>query len=143
MARSDIEVAEEATRLFGRDGAESLMPLIHPEFEASTPPGLAAEPDTYRGHEGVRRYFASFYEAMDRIWLDADEFRQVGDKVLMHGKLWTRGRSTGLETSIEAFLLWTIRDELIVRVEIFASEEEALTASEASPRSPRPEAPPP
>lgn len=127
MARSDIEVAKEATERFGRD-IEGLLPLIHPEFETTTPPGLAAEPDTYRGHDGVRRYFESFYEAMDRIWLEAGEFREVGAKVLVKGRLWTRGRSTGLETSIEAVFVWTVKDEKVIRTEIFATEEEALAA---------------
>ena len=28
---------------------------IDPEFEAVTAPELSAEPDVYRGHEGIRR----------------------------------------------------------------------------------------
>jgi ketosteroid isomerase-like protein len=130
MAKSDIEVAKEATERFGRGDIEELLPLIHPEFEGTTPPGLAAEPDTYRGHEGIRRYFESFYEAMDRVWLEADEFREVGGKVVVPGKLWSRGRSTGLESSIDGVFVWTIRDEQVIRAEIFATEEEALAASE-------------
>ena len=33
----------------------------------TTPANLAAEPDTYRGHEGIRRYFDSFYDVMDEV----------------------------------------------------------------------------
>lgn len=108
------------------------MPLIHPDFESITPPGLAAEPDTYRGHEGVRRYFSSFYDAVDKIWLEGHEFRQVGGKVLIHATLNTRGRSTGIEAGIEAYFLWTIKNEQLIRAEIFATEEEALAAAEVS-----------
>ena len=132
MARSDTEVAKEATERFGRGSVDDLLPLIHPEFEATTPPGLAAEPDTYRGHAGIRRYFDSFYEAMDRVWLEADDYREIGGKVMVPGRLCSRGRSTGLESSIEAFMVWTIRDEQIIRAEIYATEEEALTAIEGA-----------
>ena len=55
------------------------MPFVHPEFEVTTPPGLAAEPDTYRGPGGVRRYFESFYEAMDRVGFEPERFIAVGD----------------------------------------------------------------
>lgn len=131
MTRSDIEVAKDVTERFGRVDVEELLPLIHPEFEATTPPGLAAEPDTYRGYEGIRRYFASFYEAMDKVWLEADDFCEVsGGRVMVRGRLWTRGRSTGLETHLEAVFVWTIRDELVISTEIFATEEEALAAME-------------
>jgi ketosteroid isomerase-like protein len=132
MARSDLEVAKEATEAFGRNGVEGILPLIHPEFESTTPPGLAAEPDTYRGHEGIRRYFDSFYEAMDKVWLEAEDFREIGGKVMMHGRLWSRGRSTGLESNIEAIFVWTIKDEQVIRAEIFATEEEALAAIEGT-----------
>jgi uncharacterized protein len=132
MARSDIEVARAATEQFGRGDVEDLLPLIHPEFETTTPPGLAAEPDTYRGHDGVRRYFASFYEAMDKVWLEADDYREVGGRVLMRGRLGTRGRSTGLETYLEAAVLWTIEDEQVIGGDIFATEEEALAALEGT-----------
>jgi ketosteroid isomerase-like protein len=131
VARSDLEVAKEATERFGRGDVEELLPLIHPEFEATTPQGLAAEPDTYRGHEGIRRYFASFYEAMDKVWLEAEDYREVGGRVVVPGKLWTRGRSTGLETNIAAVFVWTVKDEQVIRAEIFATEEEALAALEA------------
>ena len=53
---------------------EALLPFIHPDFEVTTPAGLAAEPDTYRGPEGIRRYFESFYEAMDEVGFEPEEF---------------------------------------------------------------------
>jgi ketosteroid isomerase-like protein len=132
MSRSDIDVAKAATEAFGRDGVEALLPLIHPEFETTTPAGLAAEPDTYRGHEGIRRYFDSFYEAMDKVWLEADDFREVGGKVMVPGRLGSRGRSTGLESHIEAVFVWTVKDEKVIRAEVFPTEEEALAALEGA-----------
>jgi hypothetical protein len=132
VTRSDLEVAESVIEAFGDEDVERIMPLIHPDFEATTPPGLAAEPDTYRGHDGVRRYFASFYDAVDKIWLEVHESRQVGGKVLIHATLHSRGRSTGIEAGIESYLLWTIKDEQVLRAEIFATEAEALAATEGS-----------
>jgi hypothetical protein len=136
VARSDIEVVKAAIDAFGDEDVEKLMPFIHPDFESATPPGMAAEPDTYRGHEGVRRYFASFYDAMDKIWLEAREFRGVGGKVLFRGTLHSRGRSTGIESGIDAFMLWTVADELLIRMEIFATEDEALASAEGGQSDP-------
>ena len=32
-----------------------ILALAHTDFEAVVPPELSAEPDTYRGHDGIRR----------------------------------------------------------------------------------------
>ena len=36
-------------------GAQKM--LVHPEFEVTTSPELTVEPDTYRGHDGVREWW--------------------------------------------------------------------------------------
>jgi ketosteroid isomerase-like protein len=50
----NLEVVQRGFEAFNRDGIEGIIPLIHPDFEATTPPDLASEPDTYRGAEGSR-----------------------------------------------------------------------------------------
>ena len=132
MARSDTEVVKAAFDAFGDEDVEQILKFIHPDFVGTTPPGLAAEPDTYRGHDGVRRYFSSFYDAVDKIWTEPHEFREVGGTVLIHATLHSRGRTTGIEAGIEAYFVWTVRDELVIRAEIFPTEKEALAAIEAS-----------
>ena len=105
------------------------MPFIHPEFEVTTPPGLAAEPDTYRGPDGIRRYFSSFYEAMDRVTFEADEFIAVGERVVVPVTLHTRGRTTGIETEQRIVQVWELRDEKAYRVEVYATLDEAMAAA--------------
>ena len=80
---------------------EGLLPFIHPEFEVTTPADLAAEPDTYRGPDGVRRYFDSFYEAMDEIRFEPREFLEAGGRVIVPITLTARGRTTGIEARQE------------------------------------------
>ena len=113
-----------------RDGeVEDLIPLIHPEFELTTPPALAAEPDTYRGPEGQRRYYESFYEAMDRVAFEADDFIPIGDRVVVPSTLRTRGRSTGIETQQRVVQVWQVRDGKAYRVDVYATLTEALAAA--------------
>ena len=53
----------------------------------TTPPGLAAEPDTYRGEEGIRRYWESFYEVMEEIHVEpAGEFEEIEDWVRLRSR---------------------------------------------------------
>jgi ketosteroid isomerase-like protein len=112
---------------------EALLPFLHPEFEVTTPANLAAEPDTYRGHEGVRRYFDSFYDAMDEVRFEPREFREAGGRVIVPVTLTARGRTTGIEARQEFVMTWTLRDGKALRVEAFATLEEALQAAEERP----------
>jgi ketosteroid isomerase-like protein len=116
-----------------RDGdVEALLPLIHPAFEVTTPPGLAAEPDTYRGPEGIRRYFESFYEVMDRVSFEPDDFIAVGERVVVPLTLKARGRTTGIETAQRLVQVWELKDEKAYRIEVYATLEEAMDAARSA-----------
>ncbi|MGZ8665715.1 MAG: nuclear transport factor 2 family protein [Solirubrobacterales bacterium] len=126
MSSADVEMVRSGFETLARDGVEGLLPLVHPEFQMTTPAGLAAEPDTYRGREGMRRYWDSFGDGMEGIEFVAREFEDLGGgKVLNTAVLRGRGRSTGIEVSQEVVLVWEVRDAMAYRVNIFASVEEA------------------
>ena len=110
-------------------GVEAVLPFTDPEFEATTPASLASEPDTYRGHEGVRRYFGSFGDAMEGVYFEGREFIPAGDKVLVDTTLHGRGRTTGIETEQHAFVVWTLRAGLVTGAETFAERGQALEAA--------------
>jgi ketosteroid isomerase-like protein len=131
MARENLEIVKRGFEAFNRDGVEGILPFVHPDFEATTPPELASEPDTYRGHDGVRRWFDSFYEVMDNIRWEPREFRAVGDRVLVDFTLKARGKSTGLEFGQDAFMLWELRDGQAIGLQLFPTLEEALAAAGA------------
>jgi uncharacterized protein len=128
VSDDDIAVVRAGFEALSERGVEGLLPLIHPEFEVTTPPGLAAEPDTYRGHDGVRRYFDSFYDAMDEIRFEPGEFVEAGGRVIVPVTLIARGRTTGIEVKQELVLVWTLRDGQAARLEPFATLDEALEA---------------
>lgn len=129
MPEGNVEIVRRAYAALAEQGVEALLPFTDPEFEATTPASLASEPDTYRGHDGVRRYFGSFGEAMEGVYLEGEEFTGVGDKVLVDTKLHARGRTTGIETEQHAFVVWALRAGLVVGAETFTEREPALEAA--------------
>ena len=128
MAESDVELIRQSFEDLASDGYEAMLPLISPDFELTTPPALSAEPDTYRGPEGMRRYWESFYDAMDEVRFEPHEFRELNGWIVVPFTLTARGRSTGLEVEQKAVMTWKVRDGLAVRLEVFAELEEALAA---------------
>lgn len=131
MSSQNVELVRRGFEALSEGGVEALLPFIHPEFEVTTPANLASEPDTYRGHDGIRRYFDSFYDAMDEIRFEPGEFREVGDRVVIAPTtLIARGRTTGIQAQQEVVLAWSLRDGLAIRVEVFATLDEAMEAAQ-------------
>ena len=134
MSDDNVEIIRRGFETMQRDGWQTLFSLIDPEFELTTPPDLAMEPDTYRGEAGLRRYFESFEDAMEDIQIVPEgEFLGAGEKVFVPFRLSARGRETGIEATQHAFQVWTMRAGKGLRVEIFASRERALEAAGLPP----------
>ena len=125
----NAEAMRQGFAALGAGGVEALLPFLDAEFEFTTPGSLAAEPDTYRGHDGLRRYFDSFYEAMDQVHFEPHDFREIGDRVVVPFTLTARGRTTGLAFDQSAVMVWEVRDRKAVGLELYGTLEEALAAA--------------
>ena len=132
MSSDNLEIVKRGFDAFNESGVEGIIPLIHSDFEATTPPSLASEPDTYRGPDGIRRWFDSFDEVMDEIRWEPHRFREVGDRVVVEFTLRARGKTTGLDFGQDAVMVWEIRDGMASRLDLFQSLDEALVAAEGS-----------
>ena len=127
MVRSMLETLNES-------GVEAALDQIHPDFEGVTPPELSPEPDTYRGHEGIRRYFAGFEGVMDEVRWEADELMEAPDERVVAGiRLVTHSVATGLELELPVWQVCTVRDGKVLRIEGFAEREDALRAAGLEP----------
>ncbi len=130
MAESGVDIVRSAFEA-SAGGAEEMLAYVHPEFEMTTPGQIAAEPGTYRGHDGVRRWFDTFYEVMDRVALKPIEVVATarGDRVAVEFDLVARGRSSGIEAIQRAVALCALTDEKLSRIEFYATLPEAIEAA--------------
>jgi uncharacterized protein len=133
MSTENVEAARRGFEALERGGVEAFLEFIDPEFETTTPSELTVEPATYKGREGLRRYFDSFYEIMDEVRFEPEEFIDAGDRVVVPVRLVARGRDTGIEAVQQITMVWTIRDGKGLRVETYATREEALAAAGIAP----------
>ena len=106
-----------------------MLPLFDPEFELTTPPTLTAEPDTYRGPDGIRRYFDSFYEAMDEVEFEPTGFHEVSERVVVEFTLKARGRTTGIVAEQQGVFVWELRDGRAIRLDVYPNLDDALEAA--------------
>jgi len=86
---------------------------------------------TFEGRDAIR----GFFEDVQTDWqggsrVDYHELREVGGRVFGAFTWSGRGKASGVDTSIDIAVLWTIRDGVIVRAEYFFERDEALKAAE-------------
>jgi ketosteroid isomerase-like protein len=128
VAGDPKELIESALRAYGTDGVEGMLPYVHPEFTMTTTADIAAEPDTYEGHDGLRRYFGSFLEVMDDVRIEPTEVEPRGERVLMEFDLVATGKATGIEVRQQGHAIWELNDDRLRRVTFFRTAGEARAA---------------
>jgi ketosteroid isomerase-like protein len=68
-------------------------------------------------------------ESWDEFLALADEYRDLGDRVLWLGRLEGRGRSSGVPVSAPLDILYDLRDGKISRMHSYLDHREALRAA--------------
>ena len=132
---SKVDPVRNAFAAMTGDGFEAMLPFVHEDFEMVTPPELASEPGTYSGHAGVRRWFESFLEAVDRLRIEPVEVREGKEEVVVHFRMTARGRTTGLGAVQEATALCTVVDGKVHRMRFVPTWDEALREAGLPPES--------
>ena len=89
----------------------------------------AVEPGTRRGGQ-VGNSLRNIFEIYEDFRVQADDFIDAGDKVVVTARVSATEKRTGMPLKGTWALLWTVRDGRLVRNEVFASRAEALKAAE-------------
>ena len=89
----------------------------------------SVEGATYRGHEGIRRYFADMTDAWQQWRNEVTEIREVApNAVLMDITLRAQGRS-GVEVELSSSVVWVVANGAVTEVHVYATRDEALEAA--------------
>ena len=127
MSRENLELARNAVAAFNRRDVPALVELTTDDFEWVTWTGTV-ESTVYEGAEGLAAYFkdADVWEVLN---LDVQEFRELGDVVLVVGMFHARGGGSGAEVRAPYYSAFFVNDGKLARVLSFRTEEEALEAA--------------
>ena len=104
---------------------DTLAELAAPEFELDLTDRVL-NPATYRGEEGVRRFFAEVDELWESMDLHVERLLERDDEVLALLLVDIKGRGSGLELQDRIAQLWTARAGKLVRMRVFSDQDAAL-----------------
>ena len=140
MSRQNIELVRAWLEAYRQPEMMALlangeldMSAIDPQVEWDASRLTEMIPDlaeVYRGHEGVRNYWQSWFEAWSNIEFEIEDIRDSGDEVVVlirNQRQW--GRHTRICTELPPYAqVFTIRDGVLVRWRTFPDQESALHA---------------
>jgi ketosteroid isomerase-like protein len=126
MAHEDIDVVQQLIEAFNSSDIDGILALTHPNFEVEIPPELSAEPDVYRGHAGMRRYWESFHDALDEVRFDLEGYWEADDAVVVAMRVSAKGRRTAIAIEQRNAGVWRTSDGKALQANIFVSLADAL-----------------
>lgn len=131
MADSYVELVREGYMAWNSGDREWVLEHMSPEIEWITPPD-DPEPGTYKGYEGVERFWANWRELFGLIRFEIVEMWDLGDDVLVHALRVGKGNQSGVEVEEPVYQLFSFGpDGKAVRVEEFYDRKQAEAAARA------------
>jgi ketosteroid isomerase-like protein len=106
---------------------EMIAQTCDPEIEWVEDP-KRADGRIYRGHDGVRESWERWLEDFEEYAVQIGTITDHGDRALVAAVEHGRGSASGAEVSSPIYIVFTFRDEKILRYEEFYDEQDALAA---------------
>jgi uncharacterized protein len=129
MSQENVEIVRRSLKAMADGDVEELLSLYAPEIEFLPLTGTHVGSGGYRGHSGVRDYFAEAEAVWDVVRPEPEAMQSVGDDVIVFGHCAIRGKASKLETREAMAWVITVRDGKIARHRVFRTGKQALEAA--------------
>jgi ketosteroid isomerase-like protein len=131
MSRDKVDVAKRVVDAYNRRDVDGLFAeLATPDFEWY--PAIVRALDGgggYRGREGVEKFAADTRENWEELQSLPEEFRDLGDRVLVLGRLKGRGKGSGVPVDQPFAGILDFRGDRIWRHRVYLDRAEGLRAA--------------
>jgi ketosteroid isomerase-like protein len=127
MSQENVEIVRRILDGWARGDFSVGADLLTPDFEWHQFP-QAVEPGTRRGAE-VGEALSKMFDVYDGLRVEAKEFIDAGDKVVVIGRATATAKGSGLRLDNPVALVWTLREGRLARNEVFTDGREALEAA--------------
>jgi ketosteroid isomerase-like protein len=125
MSQENVRVLRE---MYGRRTLAEFASLMHPEAELHQPSALL-DADQYYGREEVVRGTSRWLGESKEFRFIPEEVIDLGERAFMRLRFSGRGKASGIKLEQTVFHLWTFRDGMPWRCDVFIDEDPALKAA--------------
>jgi uncharacterized protein len=121
------DIVRRSFERFNADDVDGALELMDPEVQFHDVPEIPGS-TTYRGHEGIRRWWATVKEPMEELRFEFVDVTEGEEKLAVVTRAVGRGRGSGAEVDWTFTTVWGVRDGLIYYHQGYADHGEALRA---------------
>ena len=108
---------------------DAALDCVHDELEFDWSDSMGPFVGTYRGRDGLTRFWTEMQEAWERFSPEMVEVFECGpDRLITLDVVRARGKGSGIDMEARGAMLWTVQNGKIVRVKMFQTKEDALQA---------------
>ena len=129
MGRENVEVVRRILAQWARgDFSEEVVGALDPHVVFVVEPSFP-ESGVFLGLDGLRDFTRRFFAQWGRYTIEEKHLQAVGDTVLAHVVQRSTGKSSGIESELASFMLFTFQGARIVRIDNVLDEKEAFDAA--------------
>ena len=127
MSRENVEVVRQAFAAWAAGDLEGLVASLDEELvtRRHTP---MPDPGTWHGRAGVLDLVAEWVENFDDFTMEAEEFIDADDHVVVRTLQGGSGTSGGVQVTGVVWFVFGLRGGRVITLDIFAAREQALEA---------------
>jgi ketosteroid isomerase-like protein len=128
MSEESLKIVGLAHEYLNEGDINGLIALCDRDFELDMS-ARALNPETYRGHAGIRRFYSEVSEVWEDFRWEPLRFVEAGEKVVVLLHSHGRGKGSGLEMARDAAMVWTVAEGRAVSVRFHIDQAKALEAA--------------
>jgi ketosteroid isomerase-like protein len=129
MSQENVEIAGQGIDAYNGRDIDAFADLTTADFEWFPALDRTVEARSYRGREGIETYLGEVRNTWEELHVLGDEIRDLGDRVLVLGRVEGRGRGSGVQVDAPVGFVIDFRGVKVSRVRAYLDQGEALRAA--------------
>jgi ketosteroid isomerase-like protein len=129
MSRQNVEIAKRVIDAYNRRDVDAVVELGTLDFEWQPATARIVEGGGYRGRAGFESYLVEISSTWEALRAVAEEFRDLGDRVLVLGRMEGRGTGSGVPVGAPLGMVFDFRGGKVSRARTYLDHGEALRAA--------------
>jgi ketosteroid isomerase-like protein len=127
MSQEDVNLVRHLHERLNGGDIEGVVELCEPGFRLDMSERVF-NPETYEGHDGIRRFYADVRDVWQDYRWDPEELLDAAPHVVALVNAQGRGRGSGLEVDRRVALVWTVRHGRATALRLYVDSTRALEA---------------
>jgi ketosteroid isomerase-like protein len=129
MSQANVELVRQALEAFNRRDVDAFGRLAAEDYEWFPSMVSVVEGGSFHGQDGIDRYFRESESTWEELLVLGEDFRDLGDRIVVLGRTRGRGRGSGVESESSIGMVCDIRDGKLSCVRAYLDHAETLRAA--------------